>query len=63
MGRPRLSGAYIAYLATVAGLVGILVYTCAAVHHVTDWRVWLIFATPAVITGIMLKIYKNAQEN
>ena len=63
MGRPRLSGAYIAYLATVAGLVGILVYTCAAVHHVTDWRVWLIFAIPAVITGIMLKIYKNAQEN
>ena len=59
----KISLAYVAYLTAVGMLIGILVYSGIVGCRITDCRVWTTFTVPAIITGIMLEIYKNAQEN
>ena len=59
----KISLVYVAYLMAMGILIGALVYSGVVIQHVTDWRVWTMFATPAIITCVMLIIYKNAQEN
>ena len=59
----KISLVYVAYLTAMGILIGALVYSGVVIQHVTDWRVWTTFTVPAIITGIMLEIYKNAQEN
>ena len=59
----KISLAYVAYLTAVGILIGALVYSGIFGYCITDWRVWTMFATPAIITCVMLIIYKNAQEN
>lgn len=59
----KISLVYVAYLTAMGILIGALVYSGVVIHHVSDWRVWIMFATPAIITCVMLIIYKNTQEN
>lgn len=59
----KISLVYVAYLTVVGILLGALVYSGIFGYCITDWRVWTMFATPAIITCVMLIIYKNAQEN
>jgi Ca2+-transporting ATPase len=59
----KISLVYVVYLTVVGIMLGALAYSGIFGYCIKDWRVWTMFATPAIITCVMLIIYKNAQEN